>query len=189
MIDIVYLDMDGVLANFHKGVYDIFKQPYKYNTSLSTWNFWENWEEETTRDDVNNKCDTNFWATLDWMHDGYDIYKEIVKYFKAEQIYILTNPVVGGAGTATGKMLWVEKHLPGFIKRTIITQASKSLLAKSNTLLVDDNDSYTKEFIAAGGDAILVPRPWNKLHKDKDCAWFTVATELVKRMDGCKLID
>lgn len=186
MINKVYLDMDGVLANFHKGVYDIFKQSYKYDISLSTWNFWESWDEQTTREDVNNKCDTNFWANLDWMHDGCGIFEEIVKYFNVEQIYILTNPVVGGAGTATGKMLWVEKHLPEFVKRIIITQAPKGLLAKPNTLLIDDNDSYVEEFIVAGGDAILVPRPWNKLHKDKDCARFIVASELLKRVNGCK---
>lgn len=160
--------MDGVLADFHKGVYDVFQQPYLYDMSLATWNFWEDWKIPITREGLNIRCDAHFWEHLPWTHDGLDIFEAIRSKFKPEQIYILTNPVVGGAGTATGKMLWIEKYLPGFIKRTIITQAPKDLLAKSNTLLIDDNDSYVDGFREAGGKALLVPRPWNRAHGQAD---------------------
>ena len=167
--------MDGVLADFHKGVYDAFQQPYKYDKSLATWNFWEDWDEPITREDLNVKCDTHFWEHLPWTYDGLKIFETIRSKFKPEQIYLLTNPVVGGAGTATGKLLWIEKYLPGFVKRTIITQASKGLLAKPNTLLIDDNNGYIDGFIEAGGQGILVPRPWNR---DYGMASYTV--EVVK---------
>lgn len=157
--------MDGVIADFHKGVYDIFQQPYRYDKSLATWNFWEDWKPPLKREDINAKCSAHFWEHLPWTHDGLEIFEIIRSKFRPEQIYILTNPVIGDAGTATGKILWIEKYLPGFIKRIIITQAPKGLLAKPDTLLIDDNDSYIDGFREAGGKALLVPRPWNRLHK------------------------
>lgn len=168
MINTVFLDMDGVLADFHKGVYAAFTQPYSYDESLATWNFWEDWKIPVTREDVNAKCDTHFWEHLPWTHDGLDIFEAIRSKFRPEQIYILTNPVVGGAGTATGKLLWIEKYLLGFIKRIIVTQAPKGLLAKPNTLLIDDNDSCVDGFREAGGRAFLIPRPWNRTHLNAD---------------------
>lgn len=162
MIKTVFLDMDGVIASFRMGVSIAFQQPYNYNSA--TWNLWEDWDGNITREDVNAKCDVDFWKNLPWMHDGLGIFEAVRNKFKPEQIYILTNPIVGGAGTATGKMLWIKKHLPGFYDRVIITQASKGLLAKPNILLIDDNDKYIDEFYAAGGRACLVPRPWNRNH-------------------------
>jgi 5'(3')-deoxyribonucleotidase len=65
----------------------------------------------------------------------------------------------------TGKALWVNKWIPVFNKRFIITHAPKHLLAGSDTLLIDDKDQNIEEFVAAGGQGILVPRPWNRLHE------------------------
>ena len=67
-------------------------------------------------------------------------------------------------GSWPGKVEWVHRYFRTFEKRLIITQAPKSLLAKPDTLLIDDRDKNIEEFIAAGGQAILVPRPWNELH-------------------------
>jgi len=186
MISTMYLDVDGVLADFHKGVHIAFDRLYDY-PSAYRYDFWEDWREPVSRDDVNSICDKEFWKNLDWMHDGRDILREVTKYFKPEQIYLLTAPMPN-VESATGKWLWVKEYLPVYYKQTIITQAPKYLFAKPETLLIDDKDSNVEEFIAAGGDAILVPRPWNKLHKNKDCAWFIVASELVKRINGCKLL-
>lgn len=186
MIKIVYLDVDGVLADFHKGVHNAFNKLYDY-LSAYRYDFWEDWEEPTSRDDVNSICNKKFWENLEWMHDGHDILREVVKYFKPKQVYILTAPMPNEESYA-GKQAWIKENLPEYCEQTIITRTPKYLLAKSETLLIDDKDSNVEEFVTAGGDAILVPRPWNKLYKDKDCAWFTVATELVKRMDGCKLL-
>ena len=186
MINTVFLDMDGVFVNFHKGIYQAFNKPYSYATDLMTkWDFWEEWG--TTSEGCNAICTTSFWQNLEWMHDGLDIFRETLKYFNPEQIYLLTCPM-SNVESPTGKWMWVDKNLPKYYKRTIITKAPKHLLARPDTLLIDDKDENVEKFIAAGGDAILVPRPWNKLYKDKDSAWFTVATELVKRMDGCKLL-
>ena len=176
--------MDGVITNFIYGVYAAFNKLYSYSTLSKKYKFWDDWPDITS-ETVDTVCTTKFWDSLEWMHDGHDILREVTKYFKAEQIYLLTYPMPN-VESATGKWMWVQKHLPEYYKQTIITQVPKSLFAKPDFLLIDDKNENVEDFIAAGGDAILVPRPWNKLYKYKDCAWFTVATELVKRMDGCK---
>ena len=185
MIKVVYLDMDGVITNFVKGVYDAFNKPYILPPQLK-YDFWKYWELPATTKQVDLICNKEFWNNLEWMYDGEDILKEIIKYFKPEKTYLLTHPMPN-VESATGKWMWVKGNMPEYYSRTIITQAPKTLLAKPETLLIDDKDENVEEFIDAGGDAILVPRPWNKLHKDKDCARFIVASELLKRTNGCKL--
>ena len=170
-ISTVFLDMDGVLTDFHRGVYDIFNKPYNYESpELNTWNFWDSWTPDVTREDVNKKCKRAFWANLNWMHDGRDIINIVLARFEPDNICLLTNPIVGGIETATGKMKWIKKHLPDYFHRTIITTASKGLLAKPGILLIDDNDENVDEFRVAGGKAITVPRPWNFLYPWSDCA-------------------
>ena len=46
---------------------------------------------------------------------------------------------------------------------------SKAQLARPDTLLIDDKDENIAEFVAAGGQGILVNRPWNKGHARADC--------------------
>jgi len=65
-------------------------------------------------------------------------------------------------------MLWVKEHLSRYYKQLIITMAPKHLLAKPDTLLIDDKDENVEGFWDAGGKAILVPRPWNSNHKLSD---------------------
>jgi len=64
----------------------------------------------------------------------------------------------------TGKALWVQKHLPEYSKRLIVTPVPKSEFAHRDILLIDDKDENVEGFVKAGGNAILVPRPWNELH-------------------------
>ena len=71
-------------------------------------------------------------------------------------------------GSCTGKALWVQSHLPEYSKRFIISTAPKSLLAKPDTLLIDDKDENVEEFVKAGGYGILVNRPWNKGYERAD---------------------
>ncbi len=170
-IQTVFLDMDGILTDFVGAIHNTFNEPYDYNNSVITWNFWEKWTQQVVKhENIVAKCDVNFWANLKWMHDGQSILKVVQEKFSLSQIYLLTNPVAGGVETATGKMQWLEKHLPEFLDRVIITQAPKALLAKPDTLLIDDHDENVDEFRAAGGEAIRVPRPWNCLHFWSDCA-------------------
>ena len=167
MINTVFLDMDGVLVNFRKGVHNAFGKYYNYSTLSDKWTFWDDWPD-VTLEMINQACRTEFWKHLEWTEDGKKIFSAVFNKFDANQIYLLTDPVIG-IGTADGKMMWIKNHLlDGFIKRTIITQAPKHLLARPDTLLVDDKDENVDGFREAGGKALLVPRPWNRAHLQAD---------------------
>lgn len=176
MINTVFLDVDGVLTNFRKGIHEAFVKPYHYPTLSLKWKFWDDWPE-VTFEMVNAVCTTEFWAKLEWMHDGNDILKAVLSKFNEYQIYLLTAPMPN-VESATGRWLWIKNHMPTFYKRTIITQASKSLLARPDTLLFDDKDKNVNEFRKAGGRAILIKRPWNVGHKRANYAVEDLRNEL-----------
>ena len=174
---IVFLDMDGVLVDFVGGINKIFGMPKEFPPpkadGLPQWNWFENYG--LTAKQVNAVCDINFWANLEWMHDGKQILNAVKSRFR--DIYLFTTPMPN-PGSGTGKILWVDKHLPRYSKRTIITQAPKSLLAGPDRLLIDDKDENVAEFVAAGGMGILTPRPWNGLHRWAGETWRVVKNSL-----------
>lgn len=165
----VFLDMDGVLVDFRRGICEAFDR----DDPSTSWEFWENWKGVTTKD-VSNVCNIDFWVNLNWTSDGMCIYQTIRRKFLVKDIYLLTTPMPN-FNSYTGKVLWVSQHMPVFNKQLIITPAPKSLLAGSDTLLIDDKDENIEEFVAAGGQGILVPAPYNELH-----GWLDKTLQVVK---------
>ena len=135
--------------------------------------FWKIWPG-VTFDEVNYACDYYFWATLPFTGEACDIFDAVMQKFDRKQVYFLTTPMPN-VESYDGKLRWLNKHFPGFEKRTIITQAPKSLFAKPDTLLIDDKDENIEEFVLAGGRGILVPRAWNELH-----GWASETLQVVK---------
>jgi len=159
----VFLDMDEVLTDFNKKVYEVFGIPYKYETLSENYNYFS--EIGQTRESVSEKCNVAFWKSIEWMHDGIDILCAVLNTFpaRANEIYLLSVPMPN-LKSYEGKLLWVREHFPILEKRTIIMETPKSLFAGPDTLLIDDKDENIEEFVAAGGQGLLVPRPWNRAH-------------------------
>jgi len=151
MIKTIYLDMDGVITDFIGATCKQFNIPYP----PKIYDYFED-----IRSQVNDFCNMEFWANLEWMPDGHDIMRLLTKVFKSEQIYLLTTPMPNPE-SYTGKVLWVQSHLPEFSRRLIVTSAPKSLFARPDALLIDDKTENVDDFIEANGYGLLVPRPWN----------------------------
>ena len=156
-IETIFLDMDGVITNFMKAICEEFKLPYP----PQVYHFFSD-----IRDKVNDFCTSDFWRNLQWMPDGRDILRAIMSTFGLDKIYFLSG-MMPNIGSGSGKLLWIQLNLPVYRNRIILHTLGvpKSFLAQPNTLLIDDKDENVDEFIKAGGWGILVPRPWNKLHK------------------------
>ena len=182
----VFLDMDGVLVDFQKGVNQILGLAIDHYWGVVQWNWLT--KHGFTNDDLFRAVRTkDFWVNLDWMPDGRALFEVITKWWKAP--YLVTIPISESRGEY-GKQKWVESNLPErFWNRLIIMGwgTSKALLARdSNCLLIDDKEENCEAFIRAGGSAILVPRPWNYR---RPLAHFTpevVETELVEWIDQRK---
>lgn len=162
----IFLDVDGVLADFRQGVCNAFGRPDA--TATKEWVFWDSWPD-VTFEMVNYICAHDFWANLSFTEEGQSIFSAVVSKFGRENIYFLTTPMPNPE-SYSGKLAWLNKYFPGFEKRTIITMTPKSVFAEPDTLLIDDNSNNVSNFYDAGGDAILVPRMWNALYMKRNNA-------------------
>ncbi len=175
-----FLDMDGVLTDFvramcerHRVVnpYDDPKNYGNYNMAeLLGMNHGEFWFPAEHH---------QFWAAMNWMPDGREILEFVEETFGEENVCLFTDPSQSGT-SASGKMNWVNRLIPRYNGRLLIGKP-KAFCAHAGVVLIDDRDENVDQFNEAGGQAILVPRPWNRLHdlskytKYPAVSWINVA--------------
>jgi hypothetical protein len=161
----VFLDMDGVLTDFVRGCWRWFAHhvPYREVKWLLEPQFGfakanEFWEALTRE----------FWATLEWTPEGEELFQGLVRIAGAENIVLCSSPSPWGkAGSAAGKIDWIEKRLPNWKSRYILSPC-KHEAANSNILLIDDNNDNCEKFRKAGGFSLIVPQPWNVRASEHD---------------------
>lgn len=155
----VILDVDGVLANFNKRAVEALGYNYQeVKYKIDCWHWYKKFNRSF--EELDSVCTVDFWEGVLWHSGGRDILTTLENAFGAENIYLCTTPMPN-VGCGTGKMKWIKRHLPDYLRRYMICTAPKKLLATPDRLLVDDKNENVYEFIEAGGDAIMVPRPWN----------------------------
>lgn len=164
---ICYLDMDGVIASFVDGVYEVFsvkEDPYQKA---------ENWGNWYVQDILGIPSETfygrlgyDFWASLPKTKEADEIVQCVVDTFGAKNVRICTTPITQG-GCYSGKFDWILRHYP-FLRRSLVTTKRKYELARPDRVLVDDSDVNIDEFNAAGGKTFLYPRPWNRRHAQSE---------------------
>lgn len=165
----VFLDMDGVIADFTEGVNRVMGIevcPYTNPENFGIYNhykvlgispkvFWSHLTSE-------------FFENLKKTVDADEIVDYLERRFGRENICILSSPP-SDPTTMVGKHKWLYKHFPQY-GRQFFFGTKKGFAAHKGSLLVDDADYNIKEFSEAGGQSILYPRPWNKAHGDADRA-------------------
>lgn len=82
-----------------------------------------------------------------------------------ENVCILTSPV-DLPGCSAGKHEWFRRHMPSNMKRQFAICQYKKIFATPDALLIDDSDAEVDAWRARGGQALLVPRPWNSRHAE-----------------------
>lgn len=163
----LFLDMDGVLADFTTGLTRALGVPYNYPADPypfreGVWDYFPEIERRygKTFYDCNAACSHQFWRRLPWMHDGRDILRVVLEHFDEKDVYLLTSPMPH-VESPSGKWHWVCENIPSFKKRTIITNVDKGVFASEDAILIDDCDKNVESFADAGSRAIPCPRPWN----------------------------
>jgi len=134
----IYVDMDGVLVDLAKGVEEV--------SGISL-------EQLKTRgrelEKLLNEQPKNFWASLDWMPGGKDLWSYIQKY----NPIILSTPA-NNPESKEGKLLWIKKHLQLPENRIIIDINKEKYVDSDKSLLIDDREKVLKPWRAAGGTGI-----------------------------------
>lgn len=156
----VFLDIDGVLADFHQGILDLYKLTEdEFKTKVKPGSFW--WDQDIDPK-LMEKLNSEFWAELQKTSDGDDIIQILENEFGQQNICLLTNHV-NNPSYAYGKIQWINNHYPQY-KHQYLLGTNKYYVANKDTLLVDDADHNCDDFIKHGGHGILIPRYWNSLH-------------------------
>lgn len=152
MIDTIYLDMDGVLADFVGGACELFNFD---TTKIDNWDmpktmgisdkeFWS----------VINQKEVGFWAELERYPWANDLVAMCHEY--TDNVIVLSDSS-GSKFTYEGKRAWMEYYYPDI---PLYLVEEKWRLAKSSCLLIDDKPSTLHSWHAEGGWGCLFPQPW-----------------------------
>jgi len=147
----IYVDMDGVLVNFLKGIEKKLGHPHS--------------ETRYQKDSAYRK---RFWSTImKYSKDGHEFWfelepmddmRELWNYVKKYDPEILT-----ATGTSTKKNAgeqkrkWIKKHLGSGVKVNVTEHGSQKgpEFGGENKILIDDQQKSIKPWKAAGGVGIL----------------------------------
>ncbi len=166
MIDVIFLDIDGVLANWNDAAIaahrlDVAKvnadwdelRPRPWDLSVvlgcspaiaNNWRF----------------GDWDFWAELDpydWCHDLHEACCAVAP------TVLLTSPS-RAPSSHSGKAVWIQRHF-GSRFRDYLIGAPKHRCARSGAVLIDDAPKNCKAFRDHGEESILFPGVGNTLHR------------------------
>ena len=167
--------MDGVLVDFSKRCLELHNRTIDWThpdnfgefdmakiLGISQNEFWK---------PINT---TEFWESLDWMHDGKEILQMCESY--TSDICLLTSPSAKPEA-CQGKATWIHKNMPKY-KRKFLIGACKEFCAHRNSILIDDRNTNVDNFrLYNNGQALLLPRPWNRAH------WLNTMEELENTLD------
>ena len=171
----VFVDMDGVMNRFssyalmYVNALD-YMLPYgDYPKGCQTWDIVKSANllkdpqaPKYSSSKFWDSLDREFWATIPPEPHLTEMMEYLVDQVGIRNVCIASTPTLCPESLA-GKLIWVKKHLPTFMHRQYMFGVDKSLLAKPDRLLIDDNQDNCVEFGREGGHYLLVPRPWNVL--------------------------
>lgn len=157
LYEAVWLDMDGVLADFLAGALRHTGRTHLKHEEFSDYDIFP--KLGTTCDEFFRSVGEDFWAELPPCPE----FEKVTGFAFASgrRVGIASMPPPHRAAEAVaGKTRWLKKYLPGVAEIRFIHD--KHVLAGPRTLLIDDLPRNVEKFRAAGGDAHLLPRPWNQ---------------------------
>lgn len=160
MIERIFLDLDGVLADWSSAAIRACGQdPDTVHSSwplgayeladvlgISTNEMWRRIHAQGAR----------FWAELEpypWLDSVFAACSTIAP------TTILTSPSKDPSAAA-GKTAWLQKHFGADFRKYLIGP-DKVSCARPGAVLIDDSDKNCDGFAAARGSAIVFPRVWN----------------------------
>ena len=163
---IIYLDIDGVSADFVEGVGKLFGYDGGVQNLITSgnWNFYEDLDiyKEDMWEAI-KKAGVDFWANLPDTNCHRTLYNQLGRFGR---VIYLSSPAcfrsryIENTDEITGKLIWLRKRRGNSFKGFVFTP-DKSLLARYNTILIDDNPKEVEAFKRRGGEAILLPQVWN----------------------------
>lgn len=138
----LYLDCDGVLADFDKHAADLL------GVTTTQW-------RQSGRTDAEmwaalQAADSDFFYNLPLMPGA----RVLVDYCEQHNRPLILSGCPRGGWAEIQKIQWAAKYFPG-IPMITCRARDKSLFCRSGDILVDDRDHYADRWVAAGGKFVL----------------------------------
>lgn len=170
----IFLDLDDVLNRFtlyalaHVGCpvnfmsFDDFNPEWGWDIVLAANELSP--DGTFTAESFWSEITQEFWATVPLADGLWFLLNRCEKLVGKENVCVLSSPTSDPA-CAAGKMIWIHNNLPQWLHRQFLIGPCKHFCATPDALLIDDSDKNVDQFRKHGGQAILVPRPWNSLYE------------------------
>lgn len=140
----VYVDLDGVLADFAGAVEQRFGEPMESINRKKMWTSIKHYNENVAP----------WFYSLSEMDGAQTLWGFVTSNFK--KVEILTASGSTPRDAPGQKRKWVGEHLGWDIKVNVVGAAGeKAAFAKPNTILIDDRRQSIDPFIREGGIGIL----------------------------------
>jgi len=143
----VYVDMDGVLADFDKGFSDITG---KSSDNVSDQELWALIEKHGK---------ARFFFELPWMNGGKEMWQYITNNFLRVKIFsALGKSDKIDRQTTQGKIAWLRHNIPSLQSDDIILVENKHRkrhYSRPGDIIVDDTEVVIQEWVKKGGIGIL----------------------------------
>jgi hypothetical protein len=169
---VIFCDMDGVLVDFDKGYKDLTGLSTKQADAQGKSEFWKLFGKSLKEKNISDK---SYWANLDWMPDG----KQLWSYISPYNPYVLTAPSVNfdipfedrykleNNESMQGKTEWVQR-LPNMRKLYFRSAGRKADFAGPDKILIDDRKDTIDSWNANGGIGILHTSTANTIKQLQD---------------------
>lgn len=166
----IFLDLDGTLFDFQLPLLEFWGAKINHECEYPDGFYWDiygaiNFIRQTRYGVAPIRYTSQFWDLLpeQWWRDlkPHPGALDFVYWLESKPVKIGIATACVTPVSAAAKYDLIRKWLPEYEQQLFIGN-SKYLLAGPDRILVDDSDKNCEEFVAAGGNAILVPRPWNK---------------------------
>jgi len=179
----VYLDMDGVLADFFGGIEKLYGvQHWKELTSDKT--------KDLKTEVIKKITGTNFFETLPKFNTADQLIK-IVTDFTGGIYSINTSPLRGdNKNSAYYKKVWIGKHLPK-PQEIIVTGRKESYAMNKNNkpnILIDDRPINIQRWTGRGGYGILYQANKDSIDKVKNALEDYKKKYLIAKNEGVGII-
>ena len=140
----IYLDMDGVIADFDKRYKELYKmEPKEAEDKKEFYKFFDNF------------IATKQFATLDLMPDAVLLLNYLSKLNIPTEILSSTSSEKRDADIRAQKLMWLQTHNIGFKVNLVPGKRLKKDFSNANSILIDDTPVNIDQWRREGGVGIL----------------------------------